>query len=100
MSLPAARIALDMQICPQVTPPVPVPHVGGPIIGPGSINVIIGGSPASVMGDMAMCVGIPCNIIKGSMSVLLGNKPAVRIGDPTNHGGAVVTGFPTVLIGG
>ena len=26
--------------------------------------------------------------------------PAARIGDPTSHGGAVITGSPTVIIGG
>jgi uncharacterized Zn-binding protein involved in type VI secretion len=27
-------------------------------------------------------------------------KPAARLGDPTVHGGTIVAGFPTVLIGG
>jgi uncharacterized Zn-binding protein involved in type VI secretion len=27
-------------------------------------------------------------------------KPAARIGDPTAHGGSIVAGCPTVLIGG
>lgn len=27
-------------------------------------------------------------------------KPAARMGDPTAHGGTIVLGFPTVLIGG
>jgi uncharacterized Zn-binding protein involved in type VI secretion len=28
------------------------------------------------------------------------SKPAARMGDPTAHGGTIVAGFPTVLIGG
>ncbi|HRT54053.1 MAG TPA: type VI secretion protein, partial [Flavobacteriales bacterium] len=47
MSLPAARVG-DMHICPMVTPaPVPVPHVGGPILPPGNPLVLIGGAPAA-----------------------------------------------------
>jgi uncharacterized Zn-binding protein involved in type VI secretion len=36
----------------------------------------------------------------GSMTVLLSNKPAARMGDSTAHGGKIVLGCPTVLIGG
>jgi uncharacterized Zn-binding protein involved in type VI secretion len=28
------------------------------------------------------------------------SKPAARLGDPTAHGGTIVAGYPTVLIGG
>jgi uncharacterized Zn-binding protein involved in type VI secretion len=28
------------------------------------------------------------------------SKPAARMGDPTAHGGVIVAGYPTVLIGG
>jgi len=28
------------------------------------------------------------------------SKPAARMGDPTAHGGVIVLGYPTVLIGG
>ncbi len=97
---PAARIN-DMHVCPMVTPGVPpIPHVGGPILPPGGVTVFIGGLPAAVMGGMAVCTGPPDSLIKGSMTVLIGGKPAVRMGDPTAHGGTVVAGFPTVLIGG
>jgi uncharacterized Zn-binding protein involved in type VI secretion len=97
----AARIT-DMHVCPMVTPvgPVPVPHVGGPIIGPGAPTVLIGGLPAAVMGDNAVCVGPPDVIAKGSATVLICNKPAARMGDTMAHGGSIVLGFPTVLIGG
>ncbi len=97
---PAARIS-DMHTCPMVTPGTPpVPHVGGPILPPGCPTVLIGGMPAACMGDMAVCVGPPDSIIKGSATVLIGGKPAARMGDMTAHGGSIVVGFPTVMIGG
>ena len=100
MSKPAARIT-DMHTCPMVTPGVPpVPHVGGPIVGPGVPTVLIGNIPAAVLGDMCTCVGPPDTIILGSATVMIGNKPAARLGDTTAHGGIIVAGFPTVLIGG
>ncbi len=34
------------------------------------------------------------------MTVKIGGKPAARMGDPTAHGGSIVTGLPTVNIGG
>ena len=94
---PAARIT-DMHVCPQVT--VVVPHVGGPILPPGCPTVLIGGLPAACVGDMATCVGPPDAIVKGSMTVLIGNRPAARMGDSTAHGGTIVAGLPTVMIGG
>ena len=77
-----------------------LPHVGGPVVGPGVPTVLIGGLPAAVLGDIAVCVGPPDTIIKGSATVYIGGKPAARIGDSTAHGGSVVTGLSTVLIGG
>lgn len=89
-----------MHVCPMVTPGVPpIPHVGGPIIGPGAPTVLIGNMPAAVMGDMCTCVGPPSTIILGSMGVMIMNKPAARMGDMCAHGGSIVMGFPTVLIG-
>ncbi|MFZ6658100.1 PAAR domain-containing protein [Undibacterium sp. TJN19] len=97
---PASRIT-DMHVCPMVTPGLPpIPHVGGPVSGPCVPTVLIGGLPAAVVGDMCVCVGPPDSIIKGSMTVLIANKPAARIGDNTAHGGSLVFGFPTVIIGG
>lgn len=97
---PAARLG-DMHVCPMVTPGVPpIPHVGGPISGPGAPTVMIGGMPAAVMGDMCVCVGPPDTIAKGSATVMIGGKPAARMGDTTAHGGSIVLGFPTVMIGG
>ncbi|MGB0930942.1 MAG: PAAR domain-containing protein, partial [Chitinophagales bacterium] len=98
MSQPAARVG-DMHTCPMVTPGAPpVPHVGGPIA-MGSHNVLICKMPAARMGDMATCVGPPDTIVKGSPVVLINGKPAARMGDNTAHGGVIVVGAPTVLIG-
>ncbi|ACR69914.1 type VI secretion protein [Edwardsiella ictaluri] len=100
MGQPAARLT-DMHVCPMQTPGVPpVPHVGGPVIGPGVPTVLIGGLPAAVLGDMLTCVGPPDTIVKGSATVLIGGKPAARMGDSTAHGGTITLGCPTVLIGG
>ena len=99
--MPNAARLTDMHTCPMQTPGVPpVPHVGGPIIGPGVPTVLIGKLPAAVMGDMATCVGLPDTIIKGSATVMIGGKPAARMGDTTAHGGSIVMGCPTVIIGG
>lgn len=91
-----------MHTCPMVTPGVPpVPHVGGPVVGPGVPNVLIGGKPACVMGDTAVCTGPPDVIMKGSATVLIGGRPAARVGDQTAHGGVLTgPGALTVLIGG
>ena len=97
---PAARIT-DFHECPMQTPAVvPIPHVGGPIIGPCQPNVLIAGLPAARVGDMLTCVGPPDAIIKGSTSVLIGGLPAARVGDQTAHGGEIVLGAFNVMIGG
>lgn len=94
---PAARVG-DMHVCPMFTGPVP--HVGGPILPPGCLTVLIGGQPAARAGDMATCAGPPDTIAMGSTSVMIGGQPAVRMGDTTIHGGTIVVGYPTVMIGG
>ena len=94
----AARIT-DMHVCPMVNPGG-VPHVGGPVLPPGAPTVLIGGMPAARVGDIAVCSGPPDTIIAGSGTVLIGGMPAARMGDSTAHGGTIVAGFPTVLIGG
>lgn len=93
---PAARIS-DMHVCPMVTGVVP--HVGGPIMPAGEPTVLIGGLPAARVGDMATCVGPPDTILMGSTTVLIGGMPAARLGDSTAHGGTIVLGEFTVLIG-
>ncbi|EGO96165.1 hypothetical protein APM_0988 [Acidiphilium sp. PM] len=86
-----------MHVCPMVD--VLVPHVGGPIIGPGAPTVLIGGMPAARVGDMAVCVGPPDSVVVGAFTVLIGGQPAARMGDSTAHGGTIILGMPTVLIG-
>jgi uncharacterized Zn-binding protein involved in type VI secretion len=93
---PAARIT-DFHVCPMVTGTVP--HVGGPVTGPGEATVLIGGLPAAVVGDSASCSGPPDTIIAGSATVTIGGKPAARVGDSTAHGGSIVLGEFTVMIG-
>jgi uncharacterized Zn-binding protein involved in type VI secretion len=96
MGAPAAR-AGDMHVCPMVTGVVP--HVGGPIMPPGEPTVLIGGMPAARVGDMVSCSGPPDTIIMGSATVLIGGMPAARLGDTTAHGGSIILGEATVLIG-
>lgn len=96
MGQPAARLT-DMHVCPMVTGVVP--HVGGPILAAGAPNVLIGGLPAARVGDLVTCVGPPDVIVLGSFTVLIGGQPAARMGDLTAHGGTIILGCPTVLIG-
>ena len=97
---PAARLT-DFHQCPMQTPavPAPIPHVGGPIVGPGQPNVLIAGLPAAKLGDMLVCVGPPDSIIKGSATVMIGGMPAARLGDSTAHGGSIVLGAFNLMIG-
>ena len=97
MGQPSARVS-DMHTCPMVTGVVP--HVGGPILPPGCPTVLIASLPAARATDQATCVGPPDVIAKGSGTVLIGKMPAARMGDNTAHGGVIVLGAPTVLIGG
>lgn|SRR5688572_17226606 len=98
MSKPAARVS-DMHVCPMVT--VLVPHVGGPVMPPGTPTVLIAGMPAVGMGDMLVCTGPPDVIVAlCSATVLIGGKPAATMGSMTAHGGSIILGAPTVLIGG
>lgn len=92
----AARVT-DMHVCPMVSGVVP--HVGGPILPPGEPSVLIGGIPAARVGDQCVCVGPMDVIIQGSATVLIGGLPAARLGDATAHGGTIVVGCPTVIIG-
>jgi len=94
---PAARIG-DMHTCPMVTGLVP--HVGGPILPPCCPKVLTGNIPQARVGDMLTCVGPPDVIAKGSLTVMVGGQPAARLGDMTVHGGVIVKGLPTVIIGG
>jgi uncharacterized Zn-binding protein involved in type VI secretion len=95
MGMPAARIG-DMHTCPMVTGTVP--HVGGPIA-VGLPTVIVVGMPQARVGDMAVCAGPPDAVAAGSATVIVGGMPAARLGDSSAHGGVIVAGAPTVLIG-
>jgi len=92
----AARVS-DLHVCPMVTGLVP--HVGGPVLPPGCPTVLIGGLPAARVSDMCTCVGPPDTIVAGSSTVMIGGLPAARLGDTTAHGGTIVLGCPTVIIG-
>ena len=96
MPFPASRIS-DMHVCPMVTGIVP--HVGGPILPPGCITVLIGGLPAARVGDMCVCVGPPDVIVTGAFTVLIGGQPAAHITSMTAHGGTVILGCPMVMVG-
>lgn len=93
---PAARLT-DMHVCPMVTGVVP--HVGGPIVSPGVPTVMVQYLPAAVVTDMCVCVGPPDVIVQGSTTVIIGGRPAARLGDTTAHGGKIVTGAMTVMVG-
>ena len=93
----AARVT-DMHVCPLVNGTVP--HVGGPVLPAGCPTVLIAGLPAARVGDMCVCTVPPDSIIKGSATVQIGGMPAARMGDSTAHGGMIIAGCPTVLIGG
>ncbi|MEC9431547.1 MAG: PAAR domain-containing protein [Pseudomonadota bacterium] len=96
MTLPAARIA-DMHVCPLFTGFIP--HIGGPIV-TACPTVLIGKLPAATAGSMAVCIGPPDVVAKGSTTVLTCKKPQARMGDTCAHGGAVAKGCFTALVGG
>jgi uncharacterized Zn-binding protein involved in type VI secretion len=99
--MPAAARLTDNHVCPMHSgDPAHTPHIGGPVIGPGAANVLVGGLPAAVKGDNAVCVGAMDSITTGSTTVHINGKPAARVGDATAHGGTVVAGCASVLIDG
>jgi uncharacterized Zn-binding protein involved in type VI secretion len=129
MGQPAARIGDQVlqtaphchaPIHPAALVPTPAPHPAMPlaIVSPGAPTVMIGGQPASCVGDMTepcMLIGCvpagPGVIAKGSATVTIGGRPAARVGDMTQHAACVAPipspvgqimppGCPTVLIGG
>lgn len=99
----AARVS-DMHTCPMqtVVGTATVPHVGGPVLPPGDLQVLIGGMPAACIGDSCICsgTGMTDTIVKGSATVKIGGKFAARQGDTTSHGGSILGFCPTVQIGG
>lgn len=93
---PVATIG-SMHVCPMCSGTVP--HVGGPIVGPGSPNVLINGKPAAIIGDICTCAAVPDTIVQGNPTVLINGKPVACVGDMTAHGGTITSGEPTVIIG-
>ena len=65
----------------------------------GSPDVMTGGPPQARVTDMCTCVGPPGAIAIGSLGVIVNGLCAARMGDETVHGGTIVIGLPTVLIG-
>src|SRR4029079_4065962 len=99
--MPSAARSSDPHTCPMIAPgPPPVPHVGGPIAGPGASTVLIGGLPAARVNGTAVSAGPPDVIVNGSLTVLIEGLPAARAGDATAHGGTIVSGCASVLLGG
>lgn len=96
MPKPAAFLG-SLHVCPAVT--VIVPHVGGPVIGTAA-TVLVMGPPAATIGDMAVCVGPPDTVAAASGTVMAQGKPMARMGDSCAHGGTIVLGMPTILVGG
>jgi uncharacterized Zn-binding protein involved in type VI secretion len=96
MGQPAARLG-DMHVCPMFDGPKP--HIGGPILPTCEPTVLTGGLPQARVTDKCLCAGVTDVIVKGSATVFVGGLPAARMSDTTVHGGMIVMGFPTVLIG-
>lgn len=96
MGTPFSRVG-DLHVCPAVT--VLVPHVGGPILPPGHITLLVGALPVAKATALCTCVGPPAPVPMGSPTVLVGGMPAGRMSDMTGHGGSIVFGLMTVLVG-
>ncbi len=94
--MPAAARATDMHACPVVAGAVA--HVGGPLMA-ACTSVLIDNLPAAVVGDKATCAVGVANVVIGEATVLVEHKPAAHLGSTTSHGGVVVMGSPTVLVG-
>ena len=95
--MPAAARLGDKHVCPAFNGNVP--HVGGPVLPPATPNVIIGGLPAATVGCKCFCHAPPASISSGSSTVIINNKSAARQGDSTSHGGVIIDGCNTVIIG-
>lgn len=77
----------------------------GVVTGPGVPNVMIGGLPAAVVGDLHTCSfpGTPPHpptpFPAGSTTVYIGGRPTLRLGDVAGCGAQIIIGEPTVNIG-
>jgi uncharacterized Zn-binding protein involved in type VI secretion len=79
----------------------------GFVLPPGTPTVLIAGLPAASAGDMHLCLMPPnagphptAPFPKGSVTVLIGGRPALRMGDISGCGATIISGAPTVLVGG
>ncbi len=95
MPKPAAFMG-SLHVCPQMT--AIIPHVGGPVIGTAA-TVLVSGPPAVNINDMSVCVGPPDKVSLASFTVFAKGKPMARMGDLCGHGGAIVLGMPTIIVG-
>jgi len=95
--MPPAATLVSPHICPMFN--VLVPHIGGMPSPPGNPTVLICGQPAICAGDPLICPGPPNVVAMGSLGVMICGKPAARMFDPTAHGGIILMGMPTVMIG-
>ena len=85
---------------------------GGVIVGPGAPNVLIGGQPAAVVGDMHTCPQLEGGVVPhvggpilppGVPTVLIAGRPAAVLGGMCTCVGppdSIVLGAMNVLIGG
>ncbi len=94
MTGPVATIG-DIHTCPMCSGTTP--HVGGPIIGPGT-GMTINGKPIAVIGDVCACTGSPDTIVQGSAGMTINRKAVVVQGCMTAHGGTVDQVAPGIVI--
>ena len=74
-------------------------HGGGPVV-TGCATVLSGYERAARVGDELVCPPGTDVIADGEPTVIVGGQRAARIGDPTEAGGLISQGCPTVTIGG
>lgn len=64
--------------------------------------------PAARVTDIHTCAKLPDegphpsspdHVVEGAANVLIEGRPAARMGDALAHGGRILTGFPSVLVG-
>ena len=87
----------SMHMCPMCSGYIP--HIGGPVTGPGMPGVTINGQAVAVMGDMCTCIGPPDVIVQGCPGITINGVPVASVGCMTAHGGQITSGIPGVTIG-
>ncbi len=96
MSKPIATLGCN-HFCPMKDGPKD--HVGGPVL-KGSPTVFASGQPVCRLGDSLQCASPSLDkVAKGSNTVFANGQPVARLGDLTAHGGKILEGKPTILIG-